>query len=32
MFPELTPKQIETVARELKAVLPLAKIQEARVA
>jgi dTDP-4-amino-4,6-dideoxygalactose transaminase len=32
MFPELTPEQIETVARELKAVLPLAKIQEARVA
>ena len=32
MFPELTPKQIETVARELKAVLHLAKIEEARVA
>jgi dTDP-4-amino-4,6-dideoxygalactose transaminase len=32
MFPELTPAQIETVARELKAVLPLAKTPEARVA
>jgi dTDP-4-amino-4,6-dideoxygalactose transaminase len=32
MFPELTPTQVETVARELKAVLPLAKISEARVA
>ena len=32
MFPELTPAQIETVARELKAVLLLAKIPEARVA
>jgi len=32
MFPELTPTQVETVARELKAVLPLAKIPESRVA
>lgn len=32
MFPELTPAQIETVARELKSVLPLAQIPEARVA
>ena len=32
MFPELTPTQVETVARELKAVLPLATISEARVA
>ncbi len=31
MFPELTPTQIDTVARELKAVLPLANIPEARV-
>ena len=32
MFPELTPTQVETVARELKAVLPRAKIPEACVA
>jgi dTDP-4-amino-4,6-dideoxygalactose transaminase len=32
MFPELTPAQIETVARELKALLPHAKIPEASVA
>jgi hypothetical protein len=32
MFPELTPQQIEAVARELKAVLAEVKIPEARVA
>jgi dTDP-4-amino-4,6-dideoxygalactose transaminase len=32
MFPELTPAQIALVARELKSVLPLAKIPEACVA
>jgi dTDP-4-amino-4,6-dideoxygalactose transaminase len=32
MFPELTPAQIETVVRELKAALPPARIPEARVA
>ena len=32
MFPELTPTQVETVARELKAVLPRAKLPEACVA
>jgi len=32
MFPELTAMQIETVVRELKAGLPLAKTLEVRVA